>query len=384
MKTLKRTLSILLALALLAGGTGCAPKGSSDGGENKVIKIAVMDSTLVFDSDNSYENGIAMAIEDLNTLYVEQGYEISYEFYDDGAIFQQGMEAINKIASDPEITAVVGTSSLNLLDVSADVLDGAGKLLITYYSSSDSLFENGYTHVFRNCYGESDLGRAIAAYAADRRDIRRVAVYHSDTEYERGLVRAFLRETRGSDVEVVDIVTTTPLETELNAAIERWGKLDVDTVLVSQYLAEDSFEILRKVRTMDPGMNILGDFSFDYTDDLLANGDVSDNIYIAGPLAVDESPELEEFYRRYEQRYGSRPTQWAIQLYDSIRMVADTAVRTGSTSPTVIAQALREQGGYTGVGGTIAFDGKGRLTGRTPRIMVSKDGMFSFIQEGGR
>lgn len=378
---MKRTLSILLALTLLAGGTGCVPKGNSNGAEDRTIKIAVMDSTVVFDSDNSYENGIAMAIEDLNTLYGEQGYEISYEFYDDGAIFQQGMEAINKIASDPEITAVVGTSSLNLLDVSADVLDGAGKLLITYYSSSDSLFENGYTHVFRNCYGESDLGGAIAAYAAARRDVRRVAVYHSDTEYERGLVRAFLRETQGSDVEVVDIVTTTPLETELDAALERWEELDVDTVLVSQYLAGDSFEILRKVRTMDPDMNILGDFSFDYTDDLLANGDVSDDIYIAGPLAVDESPELEKFYQRYEQRYGSRPTQWAVQLYDSIRMVVDTAVRTGSTDPTVISQSLREQGGYTGVGGTIAFDGKGRLTGRTPRIMVSRDGMFSFIQE---
>ena len=65
-------------------------------------------------------------------------------------------------------------------------------------------------------------------------------------------------------------------------------------------------------------------------------------------------------------------------------MVADTAVRIGSTDPTVIAQALREQGGYVGVGGTLAFDGKGRLTGRTPRIMVSRDGMFSFLQEDGR
>ena len=377
-------LSIWLALTLLAAGTGCVSKGGSGGAESKTIKIAVMDSTVVFDSDNSYENGITMAIEDLNTLYGEQGYEISYEFYNDGAIFQQGMDAINKIASDPEITAVVGTSSLNLLDVSADVLDGAGKLLITYYSSSDSLFENGYTHVFRNCYGESDLGGAIAAYAAARRDVRRVAVYHSDTEYERGLIRAFLRGSRGSEVEVVDIVTTTPLEAELDAALERWEELDVDTVLVSQYLAEDSFEILRKARTMNPDMNILGDFSFDYTDDLLTNGDVSDDIYIAGPLAVDENPELEKFYQRYEQRYGSTPTQWAVQLYDSIRMVADTAVRIGSTDPTVIAQALREQGGYVGVGGTLAFDGKGRLTGRTPRIMVSRDGMFSFLQEDGR
>jgi len=374
----------LLALLLLAGGAGCAPPDKPASESGRIIKFAVMDTTPVFDSDNSYENGIAMAIEDLNTLYGGQGYEISYEFYDDGAIFRQGMEVVNQIVSDPEITAVVGTSSLNLLDVSADVLDGAGKLLVTYYSAPDSLFENGYTRVFRNCYGEGDLGRAIAAYAAQRHDIRRVAVYHSGTDFERGLVRAFLREARTSDMEIVDIVTTTPLETELDAALARWELLGVDTLLVSQYLAGDSFDILRRVRTMNPEMNILGDFSFDYTDDLLANGDISDNIYIAGPLALDDSGQLESFYRRYERRYGAKPTQWAVQLYDSIRMVADTAVRIGSTHPDDIARALRGQDGYNGVGGTIFFDEAGRLIGRRPQIMVSKDGMFSFIREGAR
>ena len=374
---MKRTLSIALALLLLAGGAGCAPASET----GRSIRIAVMDSSEVFDADNSYENGIAMAIEDLNTLYAGQGYEISYEFYDDGTIFQQGVEVLNQIVNDPEITAVVGTSSLNLLDVSAAELDGAGKLLITYYSALDSLFDNGYTHVFRNCYGESDLGGAIAAYAAGRQDIRRVAVYRSDTDYERGLVRAFQRGLQGSGVEIVDVVTTTPLETELDAALERWETLGVDTVLVSQYDSEDSFALLRRVRAMDPDMNILGDFSFDYTEDLLANGAVSDGIYIAGPVALDDSQELKAFYQRYEQRYGSRPTQWAVQLYDSIRMVVDTAVRAGSSDPAVIAAALRDEG-YTGVGGVISFDEKGQLTGRTPRIMVSKDGSFSFLQGG--
>ena len=112
---------------MLLGMAGCASSQAA-GGDDRTIKIAVMDSSLVYSSDDSYENGIAMAIEDLNTLYGEQGYEISYEFYDDGAFYQQGLGVINEILADPEITAVVGTSSLNLLDVTADVLNSAGKL----------------------------------------------------------------------------------------------------------------------------------------------------------------------------------------------------------------------------------------------------------------
>lgn len=367
-----------MAAALFLSAAGCAP-AAERGGEDRVIKIAVMDSTSVFTADDSYENGIVMAVEDLNTLYREQGYEISYEFYDDGGTFRQGMEALDRIVSDSEITAVVGTSSLNLLDVSADVLDKAGKLLVTYYSSSDRLFEQGYTHVFRNCYGEMDLGGAIAGFTAHRPDMRRVAVYRSDTDYERGMVRAFLRGVEDTGVEIVDVVTTTPLDSELDAAILRWRDLDVDTVLVSQYDSEDSFEILRRVRTLNPEINILGDFSFDYTDDLLANADVSDGIYITGPVPLEDGRELDSFVERYRSRYGQEPTQWAVQLYDSIRMVVDTAVRVGSTDSDAIAQALREEKGYTGVGGTLCFDAKGRLVERTPRIMVSGDGKFSYL-----
>lgn len=376
---MKRALWLLTAAALALCLAGCT---AADGTQNTVIKIAVMDTASVFDSDDSYENGILMAIEDLNALYEKQGYDIQYEYFDDGGAFREGMDALDRIVSDPAITAVIGTSSLNLLDVTADVLDKADKLLITYYSSSDSLFENGYTHVFRNCYGESDLGSAVADYAAKQSNIRRVAVYHSDTDYERGLVRAFLRCAQESGVEVVDIVTATPLDSELDAVLSRWQTLGVDTVLVSQYDSEYSFDILRRVRAIDPAMNILGDFSFDYTDELLANRSVSDGIYIAAPVALDDSRELDAFMERYEQRYGSRPTQWAVQLYDSIRMVADTAVRIGSADPDAIAAALRGEQGYTGVGGTLFFDEKGMLTGRTPRIMVSKNGMFSFIQGG--
>ena len=377
---MKKIFALLLSAALFLTAAGCAP-AAAGGADDKNIKIAVMDTEVVFVADDSYINGINLAIEDLNALYGDQGYTISYEFYEDGSVFQQGMEALNAIRSDPEITAVVGTSSLNILDVAADVLDSAGKLLITYYSAPDSLFENGYPMVFRNCYGEDDLGSAIAAYAAEREDMQRVAIYHSDTDYEQDMAQAFLRGVAGTDVEVVDVAVTTPLEAELDAILERWEALNVDTVFVSQYLAEDAFDILRLVRTRNPEMHILGDFSFDYTDYLLADRTVSDDIYIATPVPLEPSDEVDEFYARYREKYGSEPTQWAVQLYDSIRMIVDTAVRIGSTDSADIAQALHEEQGYNGVGGTIAFDAEGRLIGRQPKIMVSEDGMFNFVEE---
>ena len=207
-----------------------------------------------------------------------------------------------------------------------------------------------------------------------------MAIYHSDTSYERNMVRGFLRGLEGTGTQVVDGAITTPVEDELDAMLDKWQVLGVDTVFVSQYLGEDAFDILRRVRHRNPQINVLGDFSFDYTDFLLADADVSDDIYIATPIPLEPSEKVDDFYIRYLEKYGAEPTQWAIQLYDSVRMIGDTAVRIGSTDPQDIAQALRKDG-YKGIGGTITFDDQGRLTGRTPRIMVSEDGMFSYIEE---
>lgn len=376
---MKRILLLLLCFACLTTA-GCAPSGTLGEGE-RTIKIAVMDTELVFSADDSYINGISMAIEDLNVLYADQGYHISWQFYEDGDDFQQGMSVVNEILSDPEITAVIGTSSLNILDVAADMLDSAGKLLITYYGSSDSLLENGYTHVFRNCFGEADQGVALALYAAARPDMTRAAIYRSDTEYERHLAQSFLQGANTFGLEVVDASITVPTQAEVEAIIERWQALDVDTVMISQYYAEEAFSMMVKLRSIDPDINILGDFSFDYPDYLQLAGDYSDNICIVGLIPLDQSPEVEAFYQKYREKYDSEPTPWAVQLYDSVRMVADTAVRIGSTDPTDIAQTLRGAGGYTGVGGTLIFDETGELTNRYPNIMISQDAMFNIVDE---
>ena len=83
---MKKIIALLLSGVLLLPAVRCAP--SAAGGDDKNIKIAVMDTEVVFVADDSYINGITMAIEDLNALYGDQGYTISYEFYEDGSVFQ--------------------------------------------------------------------------------------------------------------------------------------------------------------------------------------------------------------------------------------------------------------------------------------------------------
>ena len=62
---MKKIFVLLLSAAMLLTAGGCGAS-AADSGDNKTIKIAIMDTEYVFSADDSYINGINMAIEDLN------------------------------------------------------------------------------------------------------------------------------------------------------------------------------------------------------------------------------------------------------------------------------------------------------------------------------
>ena len=60
---------MISGLSVLLMAAGCAARHTEE--DVRSIKIAVMDTEAVLIADDSYLNGISMAIEDLNILYEE-------------------------------------------------------------------------------------------------------------------------------------------------------------------------------------------------------------------------------------------------------------------------------------------------------------------------
>jgi branched-chain amino acid transport system substrate-binding protein len=347
---------------------------SADTAEAVPITIAITGSKEVYDYDASFFNGIRMAIDDCNQEYKDQGIIAKTVFYDDEYDYEKGLLISKKIADDPKITAVFGSHSFAILDAAAPIFEESGKILIAVNGMMDkSITDKKYKMIFRNTFGEEDMGASLASYA-QKQGIDRIAICHSDTEFENYLAAAFCKEGLSSGIKILDITSQLGSEKDFEKLINRWKAINVKGVVVTRDAIKDAFSIASYIRSNAKEMVIYGDFSFDASDMLEEYSEVAEKIVIPTLVPIKKTKHLDDFELRYEKIYKEKPTWWAAHGYDSVRLIVDTAARSGTNDSKIIAEQIHASTGYEGLTGTILFDENGVLDKREPTYSIVKGG----------
>ncbi|MDF2534641.1 MAG: branched chain amino acid transporter substrate-binding protein [Bacillales bacterium] len=107
-----RKLLVILSVVILISGilSGCGSKTSSDGGSDKVIKIATQsplsggNATL----GEAIKLGAQMALEERKEEFSDLGYSLKLVPYDDQGDPKKGVSNAQAIGADKDIYAVVG------------------------------------------------------------------------------------------------------------------------------------------------------------------------------------------------------------------------------------------------------------------------------------
>lgn len=365
----------ICALFLLTGCGGTPAAGTRE------LRIAVTGDREVYDYDPSILKAVELAVDECGALYAAEGWRISCETADDDSVYDRGVTQAAALAGDGGGTAILGTHNFSIVDMAAELASQNGALYVAFNGCNDAVTAKGYQTVFSNVYGAARSGAAMGAYAAGAPDIRRVAVYSSAVSYEPDWVRAFCRALSGQGARVVDCAGTATDYNEFRSVAERWKLLGVDTVLILEYYADDAYDAAEWLHGLMPGVRLLGDSSFDYEARLEASAEAVEGLVIPDVLPAGGGRALAEFETRYAQRYGETPSRWAAHAYDTVRMVADTAVGCGSAAGADVAAALHGEDGYVGLCGPVRFDDGGALSGGEQRLLVCRDGAFIELTE---
>lgn len=322
-----------------------------------------------------------MAINDFNQQYSEKGFSATYKVYDDEYDFEKGVVIAKQLSSDSNITAVIGSHSFNILDASVEFFEDSKKILIAANGMMDkSIVDKKYKYVFRNTFGETEMGASMADHAA-KIGADRIAIYHSNTEYENNMGMAFSKRALENGLKVLDDVSEIGSQKDFDNIFKRWEAIGVNCVMISQESIADAFMLAERIRTKSDKIKIYGDFSFDAEEMLMENKKFVEGIIIPTLVPVSQTQVLEDFYKRYKKTYGSEPTWWAAHAYDSVRMVLDTAVKVDSNVPEKIAEGLHSETGYQGIIGKVTFDESGLLTNMKPVYSIVEDGRLVNLKE---
>lgn len=375
---------LIFVLAMLAG---C---GS---GDTKTIKIAVMGDPEDFYP--CFEDGIVKAVSDVNSEYADSGYCVECEFYNDNGSYEQGAAIIDALAADESVTAVIGSVDMDINKTAAYVFQQAGKLFAVPYFLYDSVYQNNhYSTVFSLSSSAQTVGIILRVAAAELTEAKRWVVCAADGEFARSEMNGFLQCEYGTDqgMTVVDCVSMSTLENNFDETYQRWETLGVEGVILFPK-GDEGFELLKKLKSRNPALVCGGDTAFDNSTLMQSDPELlsamTGFIMAAEFMTTLETAEQIAAYmsvgEAYYEETGNDPDEWYFQGYNTVRMIADTAIGSGTNDPLEIAELLHENG-YVGLCEEFYFQENGELRiDRCEFDVVDENGLLEAyaIQLGG-
>ena len=303
--------------------------------------------------------GIELAVDELNTRSASDAPRIQVVYRDDSGDGMRAAAIAQEFVNRRDIVAVIGHVNSGAMVAAARVYDGALPAVATTASSPALTGISRWT--FRVISSDSTNGLEIARFVM-RRGRRRAAILYENNAYGRGLTDAFMRGFKG------EILSADPIAEggaqDFEPFVTYFKRQSPDVVFVAGTGAS-GLAFLREARRQGLRSDLVGGDGWSV---LAADTTLADGIYVGAPFtAEDGRAEAQHFVEKFRQRYGMTPDGNAALAYDATMLLADAAIRAGSSRARVrdYLEQLGEHGGFRGVTGTIAFSTLGDPIGKT-------------------
>ncbi|MDB5891407.1 MAG: amino acid/amide transporter substrate-binding protein family [Polaromonas sp.] len=371
---MKLKLTVAAALATLAGMASA---------QDMVVKIGhvapLSGSQAHYGKDN--ENGVRMAIEDLNAQNVViGGKKVKFEIVaeDDAADPKQGTAAAQKLC-DSKVAGVVGHLNSGTTIPASKVYNDCGIPHITGAATNPNLTKPGYKTTYRIIANDNALGAGLAFYATDALKLKNVAIIDDRTAYGQGVADVFKKTALSKGMKVVDEQFTTDKATDFMAILTAVKSKNPDAIFFGG-MDPQAGPMLRQMEQL--GMSNVKYFGGDgictaEIAKLAAGAKTIGNVVCAeGGASLSKMPGGEAWKKRYDAKYPNQFQVYSPYTYDATFVLVDAMKRANSTDPKVYTAELAKTN-LKGVTTTIAFEPTGELKNPAITLYVYKDGKKS-------
>lgn len=344
--------------------------------ENEII-IGVAAPLDVLRNSTQYVEGLEMAVKEINKQKV-LNKKISLVMQDDEASVTKGMAIAQSFSSFQGISAVIGHWNSRVSVPASAIYEKAGIVMITPDSTSPELTENGYNLIFRQIPSDITIADELAEYAKDE-GFKRIAICYADDDYGRGLADAFEDASMEIGIKVIDRVSYLGGDAEFQKIRDRWEALEYDAILVADIMPAAASNIER-IRQSGIDKPILGGDGLDYPqfiDELGEDAEGVVSVTLFNPN--DQRPKLKTFIEEFTKEYGLEPDIWAVQGYETVKLLAYAIEQCGSSESDKIADALHSIDEWEGLTGNISFDDTGEVQGKILYKKIVCDGEYQYI-----
>jgi len=323
---------VVLAMALTACGPKAAPYQCTDpigcvtvapGAPVHIAYLLVVagpNAALGVDS----RNGVEIAIDDLGGKIL--GHPIQFDGQDGGCSADGGQAAGTKLASDPTIVAVIGTSCSSEARAAEPLLSAAGFVTISSSNTAPDLTDptnpNHYPGYFRTAHNDKIQGAAAANFVYNSLKFTSAATIHDGSLYASSLVAVFGQDFTQYGGKITDATSVDPNATDMSSVLAAVATGKPQLIYFPIFLPAGAF-IIDQARTT-PGLEntiLMGADGLYSPDVMKSAGAQVEGFLVSSPLV--QGPAYDAFVAKYKAKFGELPINiFHAHAYDAFNIVA--------------------------------------------------------------
>jgi branched-chain amino acid transport system substrate-binding protein len=178
--------------------------------------IAGPDETLGIDSRTGVEVAVALKGQVL-------GHDVQLTGEDEGCSAEGGQAAGTKLAADPSIVAVIGTSCSSAARVAVPLLSQAGFVIISASNTAPDLTRQGdpnqHPGYLRTAHNDEVQGAAAAKFAFEKLGVKKAATIHDGSLYAESLQAVFAKTFKEMGGEITSQEAVDPNATDFKSVL---------------------------------------------------------------------------------------------------------------------------------------------------------------------
>jgi branched-chain amino acid transport system substrate-binding protein len=329
----------------------------------------------------STDNGIRLAVDEVNARGGVKGKQVQVKTYDDQGKPEEAAIAASRLILQDKITVLLGEVASSRSLAMAPIADQNKVPMVTPSSTNPRVTKDGAKtrpYVFRVCFIDPFQGTVMAKFAHEK-GVKKVAVLRDvGNDYSVGLADFFLSKYKELGGKIVDDQSYKAGDQDFKAQLTAIKAKAPEAIYVPGYYTDVAL-IARQARELGIKAALMGGDGWDSPKLFEIGGKALDGSFFSNHYSFeDPAPRIQEFVKKYKERFGEVPDGLAATGYDAARITFDAMNRAKDLSGEGIRDALEATKGFEGVTGVISIDADHNAV-KPAVVLEVKDGAARYV-----
>jgi branched-chain amino acid transport system substrate-binding protein len=301
----------------------------------------------------SLQQGIELAREEINQKGGINGIPLSIIYEDSQGDAKTGINAFNKLVSINKVPVVIGSISSVILSV-APIADEKQVILLNSSAISPKICDQAKDFLFSIMVSGAQEARFMAQDYVKQYKNKPIAVLYSNNSSGIDTRDTFVRELKsvGGQIAIEEAYELGATDFKTQLAKLRNSKAKFGYLIA--FSSREFAAILKQSKEMALGIQWYSYSGFETKETLEFASNAAEGVIYSYPDYSSQKDLMENFQKKYQERYGSWADIYTVTSYDGVNMLAKI-ISTYGTTPPQIQNGLRQAGAYKGIFGDIQF-----------------------------